>query len=456
MSIKPFWESLSTILINEEDGIEQRSFRSIGTITIVLLILLTLINIVIGTMMPALLASIATLVMVFVFIASRFKKYFAPAILTFSILSYVVVIANFMVNDGISGPTLLFALLSFVLLMAVIPETFHLLAVAAHTIMGLGLLLVDYFRPEWIIGTYENEFMRYIDFAFSYVVALIFIYAFIRNIRRYYSSQREKAEAARLKLLLQQKKAKQQANKLEHTNKINTLLIALLSHDVRSPLHSISSYLELLKAEAITKEEQAEVTERLIRVAEQTDVMLLNMINWSRSQQDGFTPNFQQTSIKSTVASALDTLKAAADAKNIDLNASLEDCTFSHDPEMVKLVVRNIANNAIKFSKPTASVLINGKENGQYYTITIQDFGGGIPEDVQENLFTAFGSSHKGTGNEKGTGLGLYLSKSFVEMQGGTIDLTSVQGKGTTFSIHFPLRQDKTLSFSPISQEEKN
>jgi signal transduction histidine kinase len=102
---------------------------------------------------------------------------------------------------------------------------------------------------------------------------------------------------------------------------------------------------------------------------------------------------------------------------------------------MLQLVIRNLVNNAVKFTPPGGKVLISAHEEEGDCRITVSDNGKGIPYDQQEGIFSLKAKSTFGTNNEKGIGLGLMLCKEFTELQHGRIGFQSIPGKGTSFYI---------------------
>ena len=109
------------------------------------------------------------------------------------------------------------------------------------------------------------------------------------------------------------------------------------------------------------------------------------------------------------------------------------------DMDMLQLIVRNLINNAIKFTAPGGDIVVSNDLVGDRCRIIIKDNGAGIPLEKQGSLFTLKISPTYGTKNEKGVGLGLVLCKEFTELQNGTIMFESIQGVGTTFYVSFGL-----------------
>jgi len=121
------------------------------------------------------------------------------------------------------------------------------------------------------------------------------------------------------------------------------------------------------------------------------------------------------------------------------LNDVDADCQVLGDKEMVNLVIRNLVSNALKFTPEHGEVILLSEEDGEEIKIMVIDNGVGISPEKQAELFTQYkNTSTKGTGNEKGTGLGLMLCKEFIERNGGRIWVESEEGRGTCFTFTLP------------------
>jgi signal transduction histidine kinase len=108
------------------------------------------------------------------------------------------------------------------------------------------------------------------------------------------------------------------------------------------------------------------------------------------------------------------------------------------DPEMTKLILRNTISNAIKFSHPSGVVEIYSKPENGFVMLTIKDNGIGMTHEEIDRLFTMKVQSAPGTANERGTGIGLYLTKEFVTLNRGEIKVESTKGTGSMVKISLP------------------
>jgi signal transduction histidine kinase len=228
-------------------------------------------------------------------------------------------------------------------------------------------------------------------------------------------------------------------NELQNLNLVKDKIFSSIAHDFRSPLHSIHGVLSLLQHDGLSKEELMQITESLSSQVHYTSSFLENLLNWSRSQMEMVKVNPVNNNIKALVEECFQLYWHQAVTKNITLkNNVIESCTATADPEMMKLILRNLISNAIKFTSADGEVTATSKTKQDEVLISVTDNGMGIPDDVQKKIFTLEAGSTPGTAREKGIGLGLYLCKDFIEKNGGKIWVSSEAGKGTTFTFTVP------------------
>ena len=182
-----------------------------------------------------------------------------------------------------------------------------------------------------------------------------------------------------------------------------------------------------------------EALEALKKTSDETLELLVNLLNWARSQQsETFKPVI--TDVHQIVDQVVSLSQGIARSKDITLHADVtNDALLMVDVEMIKTALRNLVSNSIKFTPNAGTVMINAESEKDFVKITISDTGVGIAKKDIPKLFddkSVF--TTPGTNQEKGTGLGLKMVKKFVEKNGGSISVESVPGQGTAFSLTFP------------------
>jgi signal transduction histidine kinase len=239
----------------------------------------------------------------------------------------------------------------------------------------------------------------------------------------------------------------EQNTTLESLNQVKDKIFSVISHDLRSPLAILEGLLFLLKDEKIDANQFRLYTDELWRDVKNTAYMMDNMLQWASNQMKGIGVKPDDFDITLLLSREFDLLQTLARQKEVKLSHELNKGIMVYaDPDMIRLVLRNLINNAIKFTPAGGEVMItalNGKDTAE---ITVKDNGTGIPLENQHRIFSNIYYSTTGTQNEKGCGLGLHLSKDFVERNHGQIWFNSMPGSGSSFSFTLPLSEDHEVN----------
>ncbi len=232
-------------------------------------------------------------------------------------------------------------------------------------------------------------------------------------------------------------------------NEAKSLFLANMSHEIRTPLNGIVGFTELLKTTSLDDEQR-----EFLAIIDKSSENLLSIINniLDLSKIESNKVEIEHITFDSEVEfnSAVETYGVAASEKNIDLNFYL-DPTISKklkgDPTKIKEVLINLMSNAVKFTSYGGKINIeikkihDGKNDNRIY-FSVQDSGIGMTREQQSKIFTAFSQADVSiTRKYGGTGLGLTLSKQFVELMGGELEVESVKDHGTTFFFSLPLEE---------------
>ena len=229
---------------------------------------------------------------------------------------------------------------------------------------------------------------------------------------------------------------------LRESNATKDKFFSIISHDLKSPFNTIVGFSEILAEQVREKNlEGIETYAEIIQNSSQRAMdLLLNLLDWSRSQTDRMEFDPHDVEIELLINNAVDLLNDVASHKSIVISKELpQNITVFADPAMVGTILRNLISNAIKFTNPGGSIVVTADQFEQGLQITISDNGIGMQADALDKLFRLEESySNKGTQNEQGTGLGLILCKEFVEKHGGRIWAESEVGKGSRFYFTVP------------------
>lgn len=408
-------------------------FNMINIIAIVAVAIALPMNYMLGypTWILVLTASILGL-QAYLYYLSRVRKRFYLSRILFAILSYSFLTLNFFYNSGIDGPTFLCFFLTYIFLIGIFPRKTYWLWTILHLINVFVLLIIRHNNPEIAPVTYQTPTDRDIDIAVSFSIMLVLSYATLNFIRANYDYEKSSADKKALAIQLHNEE-------LEKVNSEKNKLFSILSHDLRSPLNTMQSYLELLSLNMLDENEKVVAKKELLELTKNTSDLLFNLLSWSKTQMEGVSAKLKTNNIAEVLASTINTQHAIASQKDIRFENNIDKRLMATcDEDMLQLVVRNLLNNAIKFTPSFGKISISTTSDIDKIIIGITDDGKGIPLEQQHEIFSLKIRSTYGTNNEKGIGLGLVLCKEYIELQNGSIRFESQPDAGTTFFISLP------------------
>jgi two-component system, sensor histidine kinase and response regulator len=296
----------------------------------------------------------------------------------------------------------------------------------------------------------QNDIIRqqvYWQIAICFIVVLLAIVAILLYRTNKISKRHNEELAQKNENILHTKEEMEIKNKeLEKLNKIKDRILSVISHDIRNPLASMEMMLELMKTGGLTIQEIAMVTDSLSESLTETNNFLNNILEWSKNQMSGIHAKPTLLNVKDSVIENVRFCKWQAERKNIQLISDVPDKLRAFaDREMLRIVLRNITTNAIKFTKENGHIQIGAEKLNGHVKMWIKDDGVGIKPADRPKVFGVDNFSSKGTANEIGTGLGLVLCKEMIESNGGSIWFESEENKGTTFFFTLPGQQKTSV-----------
>ncbi|MCE1188301.1 MAG: tetratricopeptide repeat-containing sensor histidine kinase [Ignavibacteria bacterium] len=229
---------------------------------------------------------------------------------------------------------------------------------------------------------------------------------------------------------------------LTRINGVKDRLFSIIAHDLRSPFTALIGYSDVLKTDfdSLGEGEKKSIIQGMNQVSRDTFNLLENLLDWSRIQNDSIICRPEIIQIKDELQSTFNLLQETAKRKEINLIYEIDDKqSIFADRNMLRIIVRNIISNAIKFSPSKSVIVISAIDSENIVTLKITDSGVGISQEVIDKLLT--GQSFyttSGTLGEKGSGLGLMLCTEFIEKNNGHLSIDSKVGFGSTFNLAFP------------------
>ena len=232
---------------------------------------------------------------------------------------------------------------------------------------------------------------------------------------------------------------KESEQKLTQLNQVKDKLFTIISHDLRNPLATMQSFLKLITDhhDKMTAEEKEKLFVQAQQSLDHLNELMYNLLQWSRSQMNLLSFRQERFPIRPVLENSARLLQLHAHMKDITIHvqADEQDHAFA-DREMTEFVVRNLISNAIKFSHRNNEVWVKAAQRDGSLFVEVKDQGIGMNEarirklmDMQTTI------SRRGTEKEKGTGLGLLISKEFILKNKGKLLISSETGKGSSFSF---------------------
>jgi NtrC-family two-component system sensor histidine kinase KinB len=228
---------------------------------------------------------------------------------------------------------------------------------------------------------------------------------------------------------------------LKKLDKLKSEFLMIASHELKTPLTSMSMSIALLKETAESKLDEAE--KELLQIAvedtQRLKALISDLLDISKIEAGKIDFSFENISVESIITKTLHSFITMAQDKNITIESKLEpDLQVRGDFSKLAWIMTNLLSNALKFTSKDGHIVIKAIKTGTYIQISVADNGIGIPYEYQNKIFDKFFqvASHLNTG---GTGLGLSICKEIVRAHGGTIWVESEPGKGSTFSFTLPI-----------------
>lgn len=269
------------------------------------------------------------------------------------------------------------------------------------------------------------------------LIALITI-TFILINNRNRKIELEELEQTNKQYKLQNDSILEQTRHLEEMNQVKDRLFSIVSHDLKDSITGVKAFLDLLKEDSISQEEFDELIPELSENADNASALLMNLLNWSKSQMQNLEPKPELFNIQDVFTDKMNLIEKKVKQKQIILlDESIKDFVYA-DRSMIEIVIQNLLANAVKFSRVGDVITVSNRERNGNVLICIEDTGVGISKENQEKLFKNSGFTTRGTGHEKGTGLGLSICKQMVELNYGKIWVESEPNLGSKFFVELP------------------
>ena len=421
------YQKLQLLVIGSTDefSLESRIFHSFSAIAFVVLPIQAIFNLAINLPVPALLSLVVCAVQFGLYYLSRFKNKLNIAVILSSIEINILTAFNYFFNSGITGGTLLLFAISLFMAISVSQKKHWFIWFGLNLGTVITITCMEYYDPAVIKMQYATRTDMFIDNVGTYIFILFILYVGTSSIRKNYTAQKQLAD--------------EKALTLEMMNAEKDKLFSIISHDLRSPLALTQQYFSALKEVDMDNEERQELEKELVNNLSNAEELLNNLLNWAKNQMQNATPQIKKINLNQLLEKKMEVFQNIALKKDIVLTINInENIAVKADMDMLRLIIRNLLNNAIKFTPAGGKIELTAIKQDADCVISVKDNGIGIPANKHGDIFSLKANSTYGTENEKGTGLGLVLCKDYTLLQNGKIWFTSTEGVGTTFFVSLP------------------
>lgn len=225
------------------------------------------------------------------------------------------------------------------------------------------------------------------------------------------------------------------AKELSSTEILGTDIISNVSHELKTPLSVLQNYGYLLAEPGLPEEKRIEYAKSMNRATRHLSELVSNILKLSKLESQNLSPVLKRSNISEILCECLLDFENEWDRKNLKLDIDIEeDIYIDTDPDLISIVWTNLVSNAIKFSSDGGTIGVRLRKKGNYVIVSISDTGCGMDKNTMERIFDKFyqgDTSHSIEGN----GLGLALVKKVIDILNGDIDVDSIPGEGSTFTV---------------------
>ncbi len=374
-----------------------------------------------------------------VFVFHYYKKYIIARVLIFTLLPLLLFCFHFLFGEKLKID---YAYLALILGVLIVFDR------KSVKVAGTSLLLLFYAGGIYCTKTFgspSENYLTIVDTFLTLAETTICIAIFLTSIYNELVRQKD----MQISLNQQLKQRNLELEEVINQNQVKDKFFALVAHDLRTPLLSLGSV-----AKKVNYLLQRNRPEEVLLLGDSIELavtaahkLLDNLLGWAMVKVGQFPNHPSATPVMATIVDIFELFQIAAKTKGIKLNVdpSARDKLVWCDSNAFSTILRNLIDNAIKYSPHGGKVEIRCRLLAGEVAIQVKDDGAGIPPAKLENIFTLSGNKgNDGTSKEKGTGLGLVLCHELATMNKGTIRVSSKVGEGAEFEIVLPSAKSAT------------
>jgi len=230
-----------------------------------------------------------------------------------------------------------------------------------------------------------------------------------------------------------------QRNELKSLNDLKNKLFLLVANDLKNPLQHLLNMVNVLESEIVEEQDKIWIAAQAKEEMSESITIIDRLLSWTQKQLEGISLKKEELALNEVLEGSLIQLSAVAAKKGVTIEKQLDCNKVYFDEEMLKVVLRNLVSNAIKFSYEGGTISITSISDKERVSISVSDEGVGINAQLFESIKADNSIDDIMAQGMEGDGFGLIITKDFVEMNGGTLNSKSELTQGTTFTINVPL-----------------
>ncbi len=382
------------------------------------------------------------------YLAFRKNKFYQANVLFF-VFTALLLAYFYFGGGGVQSRVPLYFVILGVIAPLLLPVKWHWKAIGLVCLAILALTITEYFFPELVVPYPGERLYIFVDMTATHIILTFTAFMIVWIVKKSYD-ENSKSLAIKEKLIIQRniilgeysKELEQKNKELAMLNESKDRLFSIIAHDLRSPLSSSESLVELAYQGDYPLESLKELLPDMYQNLNYTLNLVDNLLYWAKSQLDNAEPTMKDVELNKFLISIFDNLQLIGRYKQIKLILNIEKTEGiikRCDEQMLAIMLRNIFSNAVKFSSQVSKIVVSTDLDNKFLKISVLDEGKGISAENLKKIRAGVLFSSKGTMNEKGTGLGLNLVQSLIRKCGGFMDIQSKENQGTTVVLHFPI-----------------
>lgn len=375
---------------------------------------------------------IALFVASFVLIVKYDRYLLAMNIMLTLILGFTIL--NYLYNDGFKGPTI-FNLYVFIVAVAIFfRQPLNLFWFIASIGLYIFVFYLESSGELMVEGNYSGIEDLFLDNTLTILITSIFIFIGVRIVITNYQKQ----NFALLKL---QEENDKNLRELQSVDEKKNQLIALLSHDLKNPVASLASTLELMDLELISKDDLGRILSKLKKQSFHLSHVLNNTLSWVMTEMGDMVIEPVEVNVSEFTSEFQEIMEVQASRKQQKIQKIVEpeNLIIRLEKNEVKIILRNYLDNAIKYSPPGATIILEFRSDEKSFRWSVKNLGNELSEEVKNQLFDFAIKSTVGTQKEKGTGLGLGLCKKIADKIGFKVGYERSEQGLNVFYLEKPL-----------------